>query len=133
MSSNSVQNKSQVGIWYTAPCLFLKISDNIAKIYKCLNSNEIIATTLKYNSTYPGGIFTSSKFSKYKNRMIKFNYNSELDKMKIDFYDNRKQQNIELPMIKLSDYLYKKIIYKMKLANTYSTSSIDLLLQILND
>jgi len=131
VSSQNEINQNQIGIWYASPTTFLKITDSIAKLYIQTVSSTIVPSVIKYDPMYPGGIFKSKNFRRYKNNAIEFKYDSTQNIIELKYTDVQTNKIYTVELNKLSNKICKKILHKIK-KTSVSPESTTLFLEILH-
>ena len=131
ISSKSDVNTNQIGIWYASPTTFLKITDTIAKLYIQTVSSTIIPSVIGYDPVYPGGIFISKNFIKYKDNAIEFKYDSNQNIIELQYTNSQTNKKHTIELTKLSNKICKKVLHKIK-KTSISPESTTLFLEVLN-
>ena len=133
VSNKEKSNKSQMGIWYASPNIFLKITDDISYLYipKILKSYKPLR--IEYNPNFAGGVFTSEFLYLLKNNSIEFNYNYKKQEMVLNYFNKDDENKIILNLKKLSYQSCNNIMKKIKQNyNKVNPNGLMMLLEIMN-
>ena len=133
ISSVDEKNNNQIGVWYTAPATFLKITKTSAKLYIYTKAKIIVPAIIDYKPIFSGGLFISPNFQNYKNNLIEFKYNKDKDQMILKYKNVNTGNNHALNMIKLSPGLCSKVVHKIRDRDAISVKTSNLLLELLDD
>ena len=133
ISSVDEKNNNQIGVWYTAPATFLKITKTSAKLYIYTKAKIIVPAIIDYKPIFSGGLFISPNFQNYKNNLIEFKYNKDKDQMILKYKNVNTGNNHALNMIKLSPGLCSKVVHKIRDRDPISVKTSNLLLELLDD